>query len=318
MINKAVVVLGTLVAVGAGWASSPCRGTRWTPPASGSVRGNFRSGGGAPATVADLGSSAPAADGSPPSDAGKPAVAKPDPSKPAVKTPPVEAPAAPQVAPKFRKISDVKLPVVQNSKELVLPKYREIHVDPENTMTWYGDKGQSLALEGFKHLGDDLRKNGGSAFVIVADVDVPWQQIRFMLQTGQNNYAANSFLGVARKEEADILRLLPLRQCERSDELMPEGDLFKILVESKSGAPVVSVDGKKIAAFPSDLAMAWNDWKAAHKDLADTSVPEKTRVLLEARNGASIGHVAQVIDVLRGIGIQTERLVGTLPSRPLK
>jgi biopolymer transport protein ExbD len=316
--NKGTVFLGFVVAAGLGYASAEFLDAG-PPTEQVRIRGGFRRGA---ESIARLPADAPVDPATVNPGTVKPGAPAPKPgpdvSKPAPAPEPAKVPAPPPVAVRTRVVKDVKLAFATNAKDYALKSPREVHVDLENSMTWYGDDGKTMAYKDLKHLGTDLRGKTGPQLVIVAATEVPWQQICLMIEQAQNNYAPAVHLGVARKEEPETLRVLPIPQCERSDEPLPEGKTFRMLLESKSGEPVISLDGRKLAAFPADLAAAWNEWKKANSDLADTTTPEKTRVILEAPRGASVEHVIRVIDVLRGLGIQSERYVVAAPMRKLK
>jgi biopolymer transport protein ExbD len=316
MIPKALVFVGMLAAAGAGWASAEFLDAGPKSPAV-RIRGGFRTGGD---LVVRLPADAPVVPATVGPGTVKPgaAPAKPGPeaAKPAAEPPKV--PAAPAIPVRTRVVKDIKLPLAANAREYALKSPREVHVDLENTMTWYGDEGRTMVYKDLKHLSTDLRGKNDPQLVIVAAPEVPWQQICLMVEQAQNSSAPSVHLGVAAKDAPETLRVLPILQCARSDEPLPEGKSFRILLESKSGPPALSIDGRKIDAFPADLAAAWNEWRKANPDLADTSVPEKTRVVLEASRGAAVAHVVEVIDVLRGLGIQTERYVIAAPMRKLK
>lgn len=301
--KPAIVVLGALLAGGAGWAMHTFVYSDWTPPTPTRLRAGLRSG--APAAVVPV-EPAAAQPGA--------GTAKPEPAKTPAKPEP-QKPAAPPV--RVRKITDVKLVVARNAKDLTLPRMREVHVDLEGTMSWHGEGDKVVDYNGYSHLGKDLR-TAPDAFVIVATPETPWLQVRTMLLEAQNNLAWNAFLGVAKAGEPDILRILPIPQAKRPDEPLPEGKAFRVVMTSKDGPVELTVNDKKLATFPSDLAAEWNDWKKANPDLADTTNPDTTKVVLEPPKGAPIARVIEVIDVLRGIGIQSERIGGALPTRPRK
>lgn len=311
--NKAIVLLGTLAAVGAGWAAQEHVFTEVPPPRT-RLRGDFRHGGGGSSVAPSAGVPGAPAVPAPVAPAAPGAVKPAAPTAPVAAPPKVEPPKPP--AP-IRRVTDPVLAIVANSVEVPAGKVREVHVDIENLMTRPDAKGKT-EYKDFKHLGADLRANEGAAFVIVADAQVPWRQVRDMLVAGQNNYATNAFLGVARKDDPTLLRCLPITQTARSDDPLPAGATFQVKIESKEGAPVVSVDGRKLETFPSDLALAWSDWKKAHPDLADTSDPATTHVVLDVPKSARVGVVVQVFDVLRGIGIRSERLTGDAAFRAMK
>lgn len=310
--NKAIVLLGALGAGGAAWAMQTYVYDGWKQPATVRIKTWRQSAGRAPDAPA---AAQPAAT----DPAAKPAV-DPKSGKPAAQPVKPEAPAKPEPkAPpaKVRKVTDVKLVVAKNAQEFALPVFREVHVDFEGTMARHGEDGKVYPYEGYKQLGMDLR-NKSDAFVIVATPETPWLQVRMMLLEGQFNYAWNAFLGVAKAGEPDTLRLLPIQQAERPDDPMPEGKVFKVQMTSKEGPVALTVNDRKLAEFPADLAAAWNEWAKANPDVADTSAPLKTHVVFEAPKGAPIARVIEVVDVLRGIGIKTERIGGELPTRPRK
>jgi hypothetical protein len=319
MINRAIVLFGAVGALAAAWATNEYVDDGSRPVPTYRLRGDFRLGGRArPAEPAPVPAPEAVAKGvkpaaQPAAPGTKPEAAKPAAAKPAA-TPPV--PAGP---PKPRQIADVKLPVAAHAADLTFARFHEVHVDRENMMSRHAEGAKPAPYDDFKQLGADLRKDRDLPYVIVADADVPWRQVRDMLQRGQDNYVPNAYLGVAKAGEPDVLRVLPMPQTERSDAAMPAGDTFHIVLESKEGpAPRVTAGGKLVASFPTDLAEAWNAWRKAHPDLADTSVPEKTRVVLESPRSASVAHVLLVLDVLRGLGIQSERLAGGSVVRAIK
>lgn len=310
MINRALVVVMTLVAAGAGYASAEYL-DNGPKPEKRRIRGGFRSGVVVAVPLPDP-AALPVPDApAKPGDAVKPAPAKPEPAKPAV-------PVAPAIPVRVRVVKDVKLTAVANAKDYVLKAAREVHVDEENTMTWFGDEGKTMQYKDMKHLETDLRGKSNPQLVIVPAPNVSWQHISLMITAAQNNYAPEIYLGVASKDAPETVRILPFTQCQRSDEPLPDGKLFRITLEKKDGPPQLSIDGKKLEAFPADLAAAWAAWSKANPDAADTSIPEKTRVVLDAPRGAAFSQVVQVIDALRGMGIQTERCSTAAPMRKLK
>ncbi|MCE9635832.1 MAG: hypothetical protein K8T90_09015 [Planctomycetes bacterium] len=311
--HKAIVILGVLGAGGAAWAMETYVYEGWSPPATVRLK-TFRRSLAAP--PADAPAAVPAAidpkSGKPTDAAAKPGV------KPAA-TPAVPAKPEPPKGPPpvVRKVTDVKLVVAKSAQDFTLKMFREVHVDNEGTMARHSEGGKIYPYDGYKQLGLDLREKS-DAFVIVPTPETPWLQIRTMLLEGQFNYAWNAFLGVAKAGEPDVLRLLPVQQAERPDDPMPEGKVFKVQMTSKDGPVALVVNDKKLTEFPSDLAAAWNEWSKANPDAADTSTPLKTHVVFEAPKGAPIRRVIEVIDVLRGIGITTERIGGEIPTRPRK
>jgi biopolymer transport protein ExbD len=319
MISKGTVILLTLAAAGAGWAGQEYVYSGWTPPQTTRIKRAVRMGG----PVALTATPAPADPSTAPAGKGPgaaPAAKDPKAGKPAVAPTPAPAPEPPKPEPpaaKVRQVTDVKLCVAAHGQELTLPRFREVHVNEDGEMTWHGEGGKTTTYNGYKHLGEDLRRVP-DAFVIVATPESPWGQIRTMLLEGQYNLAWNAYFGVAKEGEPDVLRLLPIPQTERPDEPLPEGTFFHIVMTSKDGPVELTVNDKKLEAFPADLAQAWNDWKKEHADLADTSKPEKSKVVFEAPKTATVARIVEVVDVLRGLGIESERLGGPALTRPRK
>lgn len=293
MIQKGLVLVSVLAVGGAAFLTHD-----WPAPERTRLRGDFRRAGRsaapqAPGPVVAAPAAAP--------EPVKPTPAKPEPPKPAVRV---------------RTIDDVVLPVAANAQDLTFPKMSEVHVDLEGQITWHGG-GTVNAMKTFKMLGDGLRQRSSDPLVLVADAQTPWQTIRFALLTAQDNYVEDVWIGAASSKEPKALRVLPLRQSPRSDDPLPTGDVFTVAVKATAaGAPEVTVQGQKLAAFPADLAAAWAAWKKAHPAAADTSSPAKTRVILEAPRSTPLAAVVAVLDVMRGIGIASERLSGQIPARP--
>jgi biopolymer transport protein ExbD len=305
MMNRAVVVLGIAAALGAAWLTKD-----WPNPERTRLRGHLRTPRAdvpdAPDAAPVPGTADPAAAAKEPGKAAGEAAKKPEPAKP----------EPPKVEVRVRTIEDLALPTSAQGKPLTLPRINEIHVDLEGQITWHA-AGEAKAMKTYKMLGDGLRQRTSDPTVFAVDAQTPWQTVRHLLLLGQDNFTTDVHLGVATEKEPKTLRTLAIRQTPRSDDPLPEGDVFTVAVRAEaSGAPEVTVQGTKIASFPADLALAWNDWRKAHPDAADTKDPEKTRVVLEAHRAAPLGTVVRVLDVLRGIGVESERLSGQIAPRP--
>ena len=279
--NRALVLLGVVVAGGLAYATKD-----FASPELGRVRGAFRSGGRGPAL--EVGAVA---------EGVGPAAAK------------VEIPSIP-----LRTVGDVTLPVAAYGHAPNLIRANEIHLDAQEVMTWYGGT-KSVPQESYAKLKAGLYQRYSYPVVIVADAAADWQAVRWIAQTAQDSTITDVWLGVAKSDEPDKLRLLSLRQPRAGTDELPEEETFVVAIDDGEGTIVVSANGEPVATLPADLAMSWGNWRKAHKE-ADTSKPETTVVVLEAAGTVPVGKVVEVLDVLRGLGIQSERLTGSMAPRP--
>lgn len=314
-IHPAIVVLGTLCAVGAAWLTKD-----WQEPVGGRLRGDFRSRSlrpGAespePAGAPDAaGTPAPApSGGAPKPDATKPVPAKPDtPPKPKMQILTIEGLALPATA--AAQDFDPEL-FGKGYVDLRVP----VNADGDPETIWQGTKPVSMTT--FAELGRQVNAKATQPFVIAADAKAPWHWVRWILETCQENYAQNLFLGAALPAEPKGLRGVSVRMPNAKNAQMPaptESFLVVLKPGASGGAATVTADGKPVADLAKDVAAAWAAWSAKRKDLSDTSTADKTRAVLECGKGSTLGDVVPVIAAMRAAGIRSERYSGNIPKRP--
>jgi hypothetical protein len=255
---------------------------------------------------------------------GKPSIdnsVAPDPEPVAADRAPDRAPVAPPPRPKpkpieLKTVTDISLCEVDKALDPEFRRSCEIHVDMEGALSWHAG-GKTVELQSFKSLRSGLDQKSGVPDVIFApDKMTNWQELRFMVLNAQKTGRGQFWLGVAKTGEPTKLRVLSMEMPDSEGTELPAEDAqFKVFVkEGQGGKMYVEVQGKEIADFPVDLALAWADWKKAHPD-ADTFDPSETPVVLEAHRFTPCYMVANVIDVLRGLGIECQHFTGEL-GRP--
>ncbi len=220
-------------------------------------------------------------------------------------------PAAPPPEPDIVSITDVTLSVVENS---ILPPFKvqgtvRLQLDMEGIIYWVTARNRTemdSQRQVFKNIGSAANRD--RPLLILPDEFTNWQYVKDLLATADRAGTASVYLGVADIENKTTLRLLQILPSAPSD-TANDGD-FVIHVKEGDGCPAVQINGEDIETFPDDLNRAWGAGKKAHPD-ADTSFSPNSPVVLDAHRFTPAGYVAQVIGVLRGLGIECERFVGS-------
>ena len=221
------------------------------------------------------------------------------------------APGAPPAEPDIVSITDVALAVVDNS---TLPMFKvsntvRLHVDMEGLIYWVTASNRTemnTQSHLFRNIGSTTNRD--RPLLIVSDEFTNWQYVKDTLATADKVGTQEVYLGVADIENKTTLRLLRVMPSPPSDEAR-EGD-FVIRVSEGEGGPAVEVNGEQIETFPIDLALAWGEWRKENPD-ADVSLSPNCKVVLDAHRFTPTGYVARVVGVLRGLGIEAERFVGS-------
>ncbi len=306
MINRLVVLVGGIASVGLALGTAGWETIAVAHPSGSGRRGRleFRHDAPAASNAGDLVDVAGAGTNPAPVDQPPTAIKPPKPE------PKPEPKPVPKAEPDIVSVTDVDLAVVENA---FLPDFKvansiRIHLDPEGVIYWTTAKKQT-ELSGQKILFKNLGGNSSRAFVIVPDKFTSWQYVKDTLATADNASVQRVYLGVADIENTKTLRLLRVMPASPSAE-PAEGD-FVISIKNDDGdTPVIEIDGKTLESFPIDLALAWSAYKKAHPD-ADTTYSPNTNVNVAPHRFTQSSHVAQVIGVLRGLGIEAERFVGS-------
>ncbi|MCG3133883.1 MAG: hypothetical protein HMLKMBBP_01149 [Planctomycetes bacterium] len=309
---RVLAILGTLAAVGAAYATKG-----WEEPMGDRLRGDFRSRSLRPAPAGDAPTVTPAA----PADATKPAPTKPAPAAP--------VPAKPDAPPKPKMqvvtVENVVLVTSAGAEDFdpdIFGKgYTDLRVpvneDGEPTTVWQGTK--AVPINTFAELGRQIGAKQGQPVVIAADGKATWLWVRWLLETCQDSYVQNIYLGAALPGEPKGLRGIAVKMPNAKNAQLPapsESFVVTLKPGAAAGAPTVTADGKPVAELAKDVAAAWTAWSAKRKDLSDTSNADRTRAVLECGKGATMADVIPVIAAMRGAGIRTERYSGTIPKRP--
>jgi len=214
----------------------------------------------------------------------------------------------------LKTITDVTLCVAENAQDPTFRRSCEIHLDMEGERTWHAG-GKTVELATLKKLKSGLDNKFDIENVVwVPDQFTNWQAIRDVTFAAQKAGRGAFWIGVAKADEPTTLRMLSFRQEATDDLEQPGGDVFTIYVKEVEEKLHIEVNGKQLEDFPAGLALAWNEWKSAHPD-ADTSAPEKTPVVLDAHRWTPCQMVVNVLDVLRGLGIECQMLAGDLGQR---
>ena len=229
-------------------------------------------------------------------------------------TPKIDDPAPEPEKLALREISDVALCLADKAKDPTFKKSCEIHIGIDGELSWHvGDKSRDI--NSLKDLRQSLGVKAHIPDVVwVPDRDTVWMQVRLATLAAQKSLRGQLWLGCAKTDDPTLLRVLRFHQMEEAKPERPAGPSFIVGVKEVKSKAQISVNGQVIETFPSDLAIAWNEWKKQNPG-ADTSVPGTTPVVLDAHRFAPCSMVIEVIDVLRGIGIEHEFLEGDLGRR---
>jgi hypothetical protein len=307
--NKLAVIVGTLVAVSLAFVTADME----SPPQRRIRRGALHAGANpavAP-TPAD-----PASAGEPGDAAGSDAPKK-DPEKDPEKDP-GKKPDPDQAEYVSHEVKDFDLCIADNGKPPSVGRVVELHIGMEGEVFWYASSG-SVEMGSDKDLSKRLTQRMGHHLVLVPHQETVWMRFREIAEvTTQGGFGPRTWLGVASSDEPRMLQFLPfLLDHDRDPELIEGRPYFRVYVkEGQGGEPEYTVGGQRIESFPADLAIAWNEWSKDHPQMAkDTSDPDTSPVVLDAHRFTPMKLIVPVIDVFRGLGIESERMGGGVPKR---
>jgi biopolymer transport protein ExbD len=300
--NRAVVVLGALAAAGLGWWTS-----QWLEPQPQSfVRKGWRSRAALPADPVE--EPPPSAEPGPtpePAASSPPETVTPEPA--AVAAPVAPAPPVARLPViELKDVVDVRLPFARTASPPRFVRASQIHVLADESMAWVS-AGQSKDQSSFDQIRKGLAARTADPLVVVAHPETSWQQVRGIVEAGQRAGVRKTWIGAALEAEPTKLRVLSFDQPETPDEPLPGGPQFRVSVSDDDAHPY-AVDGEPVTDFPVDLAAAWSAWRREHRDAADTKSPLTTRVVLEIDRSAPWQRVVALVDVLREIGVESERV----------
>ena len=225
--------------------------------------------------------------------------------------PPVAADQAKPPKPDVQKfepitVDDIEMCVVDRAEEPAFTgRYARIHLNEEGELFWVSSKGPN-PVDSPRILKLKLDKAFVDNLIVVPHKWTQWQYVKTAFDTAYSGAVQNVMLGVATADAPKTLKVIPIKVASRNAPL-PE-TAFRI--KGKKGKPGIAleVDGTAIETFPTELAIAWGNWRKEHPD-ADTSTTGTTPVVLDCHPFTEMEQVAPVFEVLRGLGIEAERHV---------
>ncbi len=232
--------------------------------------------------------------------------------------PSTTAPEEDKPVPKQRdliEVRDFEMCMVTQAWDDNFGRHIRVHLDEEGVIWWMGtDKKTEIPSSAI--LRRNLDANFGSALIIVPHHWTNWQEVQEAIAAAGKSDVEDCFIGVATKVAPTVLKTIRVKPAT-ADFPAPDAP-FQIQVkgvDESGGAPIVTINEVKAGKdYATDIAIAWSTYRR-EQGAVDTSTVAATPVILDIHRFTPMHQAAQVLVVLREIGIQAERYTGAIWKR---